>query len=101
MAYSGSVAKAYALVPATQDLGPEALLMEVGTGTLATGTVEVPTKLTSIQFAYLSYDGAVTSGGETEALTTDKGITSSAVTVTGKGNLTFSYIFIGRAAAQL
>lgn len=80
---------------------PGDLLIDVGTGAFVTtgATVEIDTALTEIMQAFLTPDNSVTYDVD-DILSTDKAITSGAVTVargaTGTSGLEFSYMFVGR-----
>jgi len=80
---------------------PGDLVMEIGTYNFVTTgtTVEVPTTLTTILYALLTADSTVTYAVG-DQLSTDKVITTSAVTVartsTNTSALGFTYMFVGR-----
>ena len=104
MAFTGFLSGMYILPEAgSEGVSPSDLVIEIGTGTLTAGTVEVPTKLTSVDFAFLQYDGTVAADATWIVLNTDKAITTSAVTVNGfaTGTPTFNYMFVGRVAKQI
>jgi hypothetical protein len=92
----------FKLVNLEQDVArPGDLVIEVGSKAFVTtgASVEVTTNLTEILYAFLTPDFTVTYDVD-DQLSTDKTISSSAVTV-GRGSagtsaLTFSYMFIGR-----
>lgn len=92
----------FKLAMAEQDvIRPGDLLVEVGSYAFVTtgATVEVPTQLTTVMYALLTPDSTVTYNVN-DQLSTDKVVTTSAVTVArnaaGTSALAFSYMFIGR-----
>jgi hypothetical protein len=85
----------------TESVRPGDLVVDVGTKAFVTtgATVEVATPLTEVLFAFLTIDNSVTYGVN-DQLSTDKVVTTGAVTVVrnaaGTSALSFSYMFIGR-----
>lgn len=91
----------YKMVNAEQDvIRPGDLLIEFGTDAFDVSAVakEVTTQLTEILYAFLNIDDPTPVAGD--LLSTDKVITTSAVTVgrpsNGTASLGFSFMFIGR-----
>ena len=91
----------FKLVNVEQDVvRPGDLLVEIGTSSfdVSATSKEVTTQLTEVMYAVVSADDATPVAGD--LLSTDKTVTTSAVTV-GRAagtsfNLAFSFIFIGR-----
>ena len=95
----------YILKNAEQDVKrPGDMLMEIGTKAFVTtgATVEVSTNLTECTQAFLTPSNATTYDVD-DQLSTDKAITTGAITVgrgsSGTSALEFDYMFIGRKVA--
>lgn len=67
-------------------------ILEFGTATIASGSVEVTTRMKTVIAAFACY---VSDPSTTDNINIDKTITNGAVTITGDTDAAVSYLFIG------